>query len=281
MKLLACLDASLYANSVTDHTGWVAKGLGGSVELLHVIQRRDVVAKRHDLSGALGLGAKSALMEELVSIEEAQSRLARTQADALLETARARLAEQGVDKVTLLERHGDIVETVIEREAEADMVVIGKRGAGADFARGHLGSKIERVVRQSDKPVLVASRAFQPIETALIAFDGGLTSRKAVAMAATSPLFENVKSHVLMVGHDDDKGTSGLNWAIETMGERLGGCERVHGDVEGALTAEAKRIDADILLMGAYGHSPLRTMIVGSTTTAMMRALTKPVLLFR
>ncbi|MCJ7420716.1 universal stress protein [Sphingomicrobium astaxanthinifaciens] len=281
MKLLACLDASLYANSVTDHAGWIAKALGGSIELLHVIQRRDVVTKRHDLSGALGLGARSALMKELVSIEETQSRLAKAQADALLDTARARLAEQGVSKVTLLERHGDLVETVIEREAEADMVVIGKRGAGADFARGHLGSKIERVVRQSDKPVLVASRAFSPIDTALIAFDGGLTSRKAVAMAATSPLFEGVKAYVVMVGHDDAKGASALDWACETLGERLGGCERVHGDVEGALVAEAERIGADILLMGAYGHGPLRTMIVGSTTTAMMRALTKPMLLFR
>lgn len=282
MKLLACLDASQYANSVTDHAGWVAAALGGSVELLHVIQRRDVVAKRHDLSGALGLGARSNLMEELVALEEAQSRLAKDQADALLETARARLAEQGVGDVTLVERHGDIVETVIEREADADMVVIGKRGAGADFARGHLGSKIERVVRQSDRPVLVASRAFRPIETAIIAFDGGATSRKAVAMAATSPLFEKVSSHLVMVGSGDDpRGASGLDWACETLGDRLGGCERVPGDVEGGITAEAERVGADLLLMGAYGHSPLRAMIVGSTTTAMMRALAKPLLLFR
>ncbi|WP_158010640.1 hypothetical protein [Tardibacter chloracetimidivorans] len=28
-----------------------------------------------------------------------------------------------------------------------------------------------------------------------------------------------------------------------------------------------------ILLMGAYGHSPLRTLIVGSTTTAMIRTV--------
>lgn len=34
-------------------------------------------------------------------------------------------------------------------------------------------------------------------------------------------------------------------------------------------------------VMGAYGHSPLRSMIVGSTTTAMIRRLTLPVLLFR
>jgi nucleotide-binding universal stress UspA family protein len=36
-----------------------------------------------------------------------------------------------------------------------------------------------------------------------------------------------------------------------------------------------------MLLMGAYGHSPLRRMIIGSTTTAMIRTVKAPVLLVR
>lgn len=276
MNLLAALDLSPYATSVADHAAWVASALGGRVELLHVIQRRDAVTRRKDLSGALGLGARSDLMEELVGIEETEARLAREQGDALLANAAARLAEAGIADVAKLMRHGDIVETIVEREADADMVVIGKRGAHADFAKGHLGSKVERVVRQSDRPVLVASRSFEPVETVMVAFDGGATSRKAIAMAATSPLFEEAKIHVVQVGED-----SSLDWACETVGDRLLGCESLPGDVEGALTAEARRVEADMLLMGAYGHSPLRTMIVGSTTTAMLRALPIPVLLFR
>ncbi|WP_260483502.1 universal stress protein [Sphingomicrobium flavum] len=281
MKLLACLDLSAYATSVTDHTAWLAKGLDAEVELLHIIQRSDVVAKRGDLSGALGLGARSTLMEELVAIEEAEAKLARQQADALIQTASARLADAGVTKVSSLMRHGDIVGTVIEREDDADIVIIGKRGAHADFARGHLGSKVERVVRQSDKPVLVAAREFHPINRALIAFDGGTTARKAVSFAATSPLFEDVQFDLVMVGKADAKQESAMNWAREVMGERLVRAELIGGDVEGAISAEAEAFGADLLLMGAYGHSPLRTMIVGSTTTAMLRALHKPVLLFR
>jgi nucleotide-binding universal stress UspA family protein len=36
-----------------------------------------------------------------------------------------------------------------------------------------------------------------------------------------------------------------------------------------------------LLVMGAYGHSPLRNMLVGSTTTQMIRAGQTSVLLFR
>jgi nucleotide-binding universal stress UspA family protein len=47
------------------------------------------------------------------------------------------------------------------------------------------------------------------------------------------------------------------------------------------LIADAAQCGADLVVMGAYGHSPLRTLIVGSTTTAVMRGVTLPVLLFR
>jgi nucleotide-binding universal stress UspA family protein len=37
----------------------------------------------------------------------------------------------------------------------------------------------------------------------------------------------------------------------------------------------------DLLVMGAYGHSCIRSLIIGSTTTAMIRACKVPVVLVR
>jgi nucleotide-binding universal stress UspA family protein len=37
----------------------------------------------------------------------------------------------------------------------------------------------------------------------------------------------------------------------------------------------------DLLVMGAYGHSRIRSLIVGSTTAAMARRCRIPVLMFR
>lgn len=48
-----------------------------------------------------------------------------------------------------------------------------------------------------------------------------------------------------------------------------------------ALRAKAAQFGAGLVLMGACGHSPLRTLIVVGTTTAMVRTLPLPVLLFR
>lgn len=47
------------------------------------------------------------------------------------------------------------------------------------------------------------------------------------------------------------------------------------------ITAAVDRENADLLVMGAYGHSRIRQMIVGSTTTEMIQQTKRPVLLFR
>ncbi len=70
------------------------------------------------------------------------------------------------------------------------MLVIGKRGEGADFAKLHLGSNLERIVRASHKPVFVASRAFKPIERFLIAYDGGASANRAVDCVAKSAMLK-------------------------------------------------------------------------------------------
>ena len=53
-------------------------------------------------------------------------------------------------------------------------MIIGKRGEGRNFEEGRLGAKVERVVRGSVRPILVAPRVFMPITRAVVgseAFD--------------------------------------------------------------------------------------------------------------
>jgi hypothetical protein len=55
------------------------------------------------------------------------------------------------------------VDEVEDLEAHYDLIMLGKRGMGAENAVQHLGSNMERVVRTSKKPVLVTSRSFRPL----------------------------------------------------------------------------------------------------------------------
>lgn len=281
-RILACIDASTYATSVVDLAAWAATRLTQEVELLHVVQRKDAVAARNDHSGAIGLGVKTELLEELTRIEAAGSRLAVEEGRILLDAGIDRLRAAGVE-ARPLHRHGGIVETIVEREADASLVVIGKRGASGAFATDHLGSKVERVARASNRPVLVASREVSAPQTIVIAYDGSAAAQKAVTYVAESALFTDLPVHIVMAGADNATRRSRLNQALASLTARREppSCFLVDDSAEKVIGNHMLQHRGAMLVMGAYGHSPLRALIVGSTTTTMIRTVHVPVLLVR
>lgn len=277
--ILACTDGSQYATSVYQHTAWAASRTDAPVLALHVIERAEFPIA-HDLSGSIGFDANAELLAELANLDENQSRVARLRGSAILEDAAKQLAPH---QVVTLQRHGSLVETLDEFEDNASLVVIGKRGEHVDFAKGHLGSNLERVVRSAKIPVLVASRAFKPINRFLIAFDGGPSALKAIHHLATGPLLRGIECHLIAVG----KPGSDLARSLEESVTVLKGAgfpvspDLLQGNADEVIAAEVRRREADLLVMGAYGHSRVRQFILGSTTTTLVRTCHVPVLLFR
>ncbi|MGO4917279.1 universal stress protein [Pseudogemmobacter sp. W21_MBD1_M6] len=281
-KIIALVDGSTYSQSVCDHAVWVAKGKTAQVEVVHVLGRREGGAPSN-LSGNIGLGARTALLAELAELDAARAKLAQKRGRAILEDAKARIEAAGVTEVTTKLRNGDLVETLLAMEADAYLVIIGKRGEAADFAKMHLGSNLERVVRSSKKPVLVASRAFQPVNDFLIAFDGGASALKAVEHVAQSKLFVGLKCHVLTVGEATTEAKRKLEGAAAVLRDAGYDVDTdiVSGQADVVISERVKSGKADLLVMGAYGHSRIRSLIIGSTTTEMIRSCPIPILLFR
>ena len=277
-RVVAAIDASAYTGSVCRHAAWAAGRLGAPLSMVHVIDPADRVAPL-DLAGNLILGEREALLRELGELDATRAKLAQQHGRLLLQQAR-QLA--GVDTADLRLRHGALVDTLVELEDEVRLFVVGKRGEHADFARGHLGREVERVVRSVHRPLLVASRTFQPIQRVLVAYDGSATTRKALAMVAESPLLRGLDIHLVTVG-----GGEGSERGLGDAARMLDGTglhattEVIDGHPDEALAAYVDRQRIDLLVMGAYGHSRIRQLIVGSTTTAVMRNCQVPVLLLR
>jgi nucleotide-binding universal stress UspA family protein len=281
-NIVALIDGSIYSQSVCDHAAWVAARTGMPVELLHVLGRRETPEKR-DLSGAIRLGARPKLMQELADLDEQRSRLVAQHGRTLLEEAHSILSKAGVSEITTRMRHGDIVETVAEMEEDAGVIIIGKRGEAADFAKNHLGSNLERIARASRRTVFVASRAFQPIQKVLVAYDGGPSAKKALDLIARMPLFVDLAIHIVTVAADSPSIRKGLESAA--TGLRDAGytvtTDSVEGQPDVALGKLVEEQGFNLVVMGAYGHSRIRSLVIGSTTTEMMRSCRVPVVLVR
>jgi nucleotide-binding universal stress UspA family protein len=283
-RLIAFIDASIYADSVCDHAAWVAKRMSAEVEVLHVLGRREMSGQQSNLSGALTADARDHLMAELSALDEENAKLAQKKGRLILQHAKERIEASGLAQVSTKLRIGDLVETMHEFETDADLVVIGKRGEAADFAKLHLGSNIERVVRASRKPILVAAREFKPISKVLIAYDGGQSINRAIGyLSKAHAAFGGLSLTLLKVGDataqaqaDVERATSLLRAAGHDIESRI-----VPGEPEKVISGLVESENFNLLVMGAYGHSQIRSLIVGSTTTQMVRACKIPIVLFR
>lgn len=290
-QILACTDGSAYAESILDHAAWAAARMGGAtVRVLHVLDRGAAQAPmearaeaRVDRSGTGGANTSEALLQELVDLDAARGKVALRRARVLLAAAEERLKAAGVEQISTVQRHGSLVDTVVEFEAEAAPLVVGKRGEAADFAVGHLGANLERVLRASIRPVLVASRAFKPINRFAIALDGGKAARKAVAYAAQTASLAGLEGHLVTVATDAAAGQALLDDAAAELADsgKPVRTTLLAGEPEAAIAGFVAQAGIDLVVMGAYGHGRIRNLILGSTTTALLRACRIPVLVFR
>jgi len=280
--LIALVDGSEYSESVCHHAAWIAGHNYWAVKIYHVLSRRDGLENR-DLSGAIRLGARTRLLEQLSSLDEERAKLAKERGRAILEDAQAIVQGDGDIDVETRLRHDDLVETITAKESTGDMIVIGKRGEAAGSAKDHLGSNLERIVRASHRPVLIANRAYQEINSLLVAFDGGASSRKAVDYIAANSIFAGKKVTLVYAGEPVSDTLMHIDKAVTTLqtaGFDVNVVKR-EGDPETVLSDVAAQDGHELLVMGAYGHSRVRQLLIGSTTTAMIRSCKVPVLIVR
>lgn len=286
-KVLACVDQSHFADTVADYAAWAARRMGAPLEFLHVIDRHPEQGSGEDHSGAIGINAQEHLLNDLSDKDAALARRQREQGRVFLNRLRERALAAGAPSADMRQRHGALDDTLAEHEDGVRLFVFGRRGASAETSQpgssSMLGRNVERVVRAVHKPILTVTGGFKEPERVMLAYDGTAVTRKGVDMIASSPLFKGLPVHILMSGKERADGPRQLAWARDTL--TAAGFEVVAdtlpGDPEAVIAREVKARSIDMLLMGAYAHSPLRALVFGSKTTDLLRAATIPTLLMR
>lgn len=281
-QVMACIDNSQSSLAVCDYAAWASQKLSAPLTLLHVLDEEKYPASA-DLSGNIGLGSREHLLQALATLDAQRARLALEQGRHMLEKSRERTVKAGAAFPELKQRHGHLIESLIDLQGDTRLLVIGR--VGEDSSRGvhSLGSQIEDVVRTIHRPVLITASSYKMPEKVMLAFDGSRTAHKTVDLLAASPLCANLPIHLVMVGADSEGNRESLEKARSTLltAGFVVHAQILHGEVEAALHAYQAEQGIDLLVMGAYGHSRIRQFLVGSTTTMMLRTATMPILLLR
>ncbi|MCC0178719.1 universal stress protein [Waterburya agarophytonicola K14] len=289
-KILLCSDGSTFAENTYRYGAWFATNLNAAevaeVDVLCVTDIRGQQAvSTTNLSGSIGVDASENLLNRLVELEHEKAKINHQRAKLVLQKAAQTLKAEGVDRINLLHETGFLVDCLSKFEADCDLVVLGKRGEAAEFASGHLGANLERIVRSSHKPCLVTSRQFKAIERVLVAYDGSPSSQKILQFIADSSIFTGLELHIVTVAKSTTEQTAIAQIESAKQLTQQAGfepvCAVIEGHSEKAIANYITDQDINLLLMGAYGHSRIRHLVIGSTTAQILRSSHIPVLLFR
>jgi len=281
-KLLVCIDGSAYADNVVSHAAWAANRLNVGIDLLHVLHHpSDYQAPHDDHTGAIGLGARKDLMEELVKVDQQRAKLDQQKGHLILAHAEKKLKKLNVEKINPIHRRGSLPETIKDFEKDADIIFIGKRGEQANLESEFLGSNLEKVARSIHKPLFLVSRYLKPIHKFLIAYDGKDNANKAVDFACLSKLLQGLECHILTVGQDLPDASGPAIKKLQKAGYKVVSHHEDDGQVDKVIADYVAEKSMDLLLTGAYAHSRVRTLLLGSTTSKLIKSCHVPVMLFR
>ncbi|MGY2050480.1 universal stress protein [Methylobacterium sp. JK268] len=156
----------------------------------------------------------------------------------------------------------------------ADLVVAGRDGAAA----GPLGVAPGALLMEAGRPVLVVPPGRDRLDgtRVLVAWKDAPECRRAVAAAL--PLLQAAREvRVLGLAPETDGGALAdvaahlVRHGVAAAPKLGTAAERRPGD---AIAAETAALGADLVVMGAYGHSRLREWLFGGATRAMLHAAT-------
>lgn len=282
-KIIACIDGSTFSDGVCALSAWAAERCGLGVSLLHVAAPHSEMAARGDLSGQIGLGAKTSLLKHLTEQDGDHGKLELKKGRQMLERAKETLAAQGIADPDTLHRRGLLVDTLAEMNADSGLIVMGKRGEQHHAEPHASGANIEPVARATGAPILIASTdGQQPIRRFLFAYDDSPSARKALAFIQTTPLLQGLHCHIMMAARNTSQSHTALDQAQAklTAAGYTSQTELItNQSVAAAVAATLKDHQIDLLVTGRYGHSPLRNLLRNSTTTTLIRTSPLPMLL--
>lgn len=183
-RVTALVDRSAYGASVGEHGAWLAERLRFQLQLRHVREAAEPVEA----------------------------------AKALLDQAAERVVDQGAALPQLSLVEGSVLAGALS--AEAQLVVMGKRGEGSGEDRTALGGNVEAVLRGLDTPVCLTSQVFLPIHRVLAVTDADPQRHAALDLLARGQGLADLELDAVVVARPGEAPEAKLSAARAALDGR-------------------------------------------------------------
>lgn len=224
----------------------------------------------------------SSSLVDVAAIAAGEARKSLKNAQDLLASFESAAQRAGLPHETILERcvTYKVPDTFVEYSRHRDLTIIS-------VSESYDQWYAESVIFGSGKPTLVLperhrTKSFE-LKTVVVAWDFSRTAARAIADAM--PVLENAQrvrvvtvfnEKALDTRHSAEEVAKNLSrHGIDVTVDEVDAAARPIGEV---LESHADSCSADVLVMGAYGHSRLREFILGSATRSLLARPPLPIL---
>ncbi len=289
MKFLVPVDFTEITNPLLRVVKLFAQAHGAQVHLLHVVS--PVLYLPYPES----FGMSTVDLELLAELQEKKKEEAKERLKALVEFLKPLEVEVFVEI-------GDPAETVLEREEAYDLVFMGSHKKGL-VERILIGSTAEKVVKYSKKPVFVLKgREPEGIKKVLVGYDLSEHARKALDFAVNLlkpfsphmillhveetielPVVESIKD-VLSEKYREEKVKHIKEiekWLKEFGFEASSYLLEDRSPADGIRNFLKENPDINMVVLGSRGLSGLKRVLLGSTSSELLKSLDLPLLIHR
>jgi len=245
---------------------------------------RDRIRLAADIAGRFEATLTGVAARQLITMIPVESPDA---SERIFEIEERRAKEELAEAHALFEREtGDRAKTVwrgglaeplayaVELARAADLVIVGRHGP-ADGDPGLMGVAPGPLLMEVGRPVLVAPPGVDRLaaKRIVVAWKDTREARRAVHDALPF-LVRAEQVHVAVAGPDARRaGAADIAAYLSGHGANVAAhlLHRPEIGVADEILRFAKREDADLVVMGAYGHSRLREWILGGATRDMLQ----------
>ena len=280
--ILACIDESTWSTSVQDAAIWIAQHTQSPLTFLHSIEKQHLPDSQ-DLSGSIGLGARTKLLTEIATLDELRAKVALQLGKELLDTAALKAQEAGCSNVETVQRHGEFIDNLLTLEGSARLVIIGHSGTKTGQKISVLGTQVENLLRQISTPVLITTHDFTAPKSFMLAYDGRETTDLALQRILNNDLLRGLDCHLVTIKNKQANLEAKLAGAVERLTEAGFSVTSsyLEGDISKQLLDYQQAQAIDMLVMGAFSGSRLRQFFIGSNTLKMLQNCNIPILVVK
>ncbi len=278
-RILVGIDGSKHSWVTADYGIWLSKKLKRPIVGIHIVDVRLLEgAFLEDLAGFLGFGEYDDLYEKIKEFLDKKGQ-------ALLDIFAKKCREAGAD-CSIAEAFGIPYKELANMADPDDLIIVGKHGHHSKLEDVFVGSTTENLARLAKCPVMITTDRFKEIKNIYLAFDGRDASIKAAKYMNEFARALGIEKISVIYIADDACDTDEIKKVEDKLKETLS--LKYEFIVRSGEPAEEldrfikeNREFIDLFAMGAFGKGRIKELILGSTTSYILRTTVVPLLLVK